>query len=120
MHQRLICTKGYFLRRLTAFIGRALERIASAPTEMIGWIVYEAYPDVPKGIAADFPCNRVRLWLDDMVAMVGTAQAGLGVVRMSRFLGRASVGLVQVPVLPPQVYSDIRVVSILMCGHRGN
>lgn len=87
------------------------ERIASAPTEIIGWIVYDAYPDVPKGIATEFPRNRVRLRLDDMVAMVGAAQAGLGVVRMPMFLGRASAGLVQVPVLPPQPYADIWVVG---------
>ena len=87
------------------------ERIASAPTEIIGWIVYDAYPDVPKGIAAEFPRNRVRLQLDDMVAMVGAAQAGLGVVRMPMFLGRAAAGLVQVPVLPPQPYADIWVVG---------
>lgn len=86
-------------------------RIASNPSAMIDWIVYDTYPDVPKGIAPDFPNNRVHLRFDDMVAMVGAAQAGLGVVRMPMFLGRASAGLVQVPVLPPQHYADIWVVG---------
>jgi DNA-binding transcriptional LysR family regulator len=86
-------------------------RIAENPSAMIDWIVYDTYPDVPKGIAADFPNNRVRLRFDDMVAMVGAAQAGLGVVRMPMFLGCTSAGLMQVPVLPPQPYADIWVVG---------
>lgn len=82
-------------------------QIAVDASAMIDWIVYDAYPDVPKGISSTFPNNKVRFRFDDMVAMVGAAQAGLGVVRMLMFLGRASAGLVQVPVLPPQPYADI-------------
>ncbi|AXI48727.1 LysR family transcriptional regulator [Sulfitobacter sp. SK012] len=87
------------------------DRIASKPKEMIDWIVYDAYPNVPKGIGPEFPNNNVRFRFDDMVAMVGAAQAGLGVVRMPVFLGRATAGLVQVPVLQPQPYADIWVVG---------
>jgi DNA-binding transcriptional LysR family regulator len=87
------------------------ERISSDPKAIIDWIVYDAYPNVPKGIGSEYPNNNVRFRFDDMVAMVGAAQAGLGVVRMPMFLGRASAGLVQVPVLPPQPYADIWVVG---------
>jgi DNA-binding transcriptional LysR family regulator len=87
------------------------ERIAADPSAVINWVVYDSHPDVPKGISDNFPNNRVYLRFDDMVAMVGAAQAGLGVVRMPMFLGRASAGLVQVPVLPPQPYADIWVVG---------
>ena len=86
-------------------------RIAEDPAAMIDWIVYDTYPDVPKGIRSQFPNNRVHLRFDDMTAMVGAAQAGLGVVRTAMFLGRSSAGLVQVPVLPPQPYADIWVVG---------
>ena len=86
-------------------------RIATDPAAMIDWIVYDTYPDVPRGIRSKYPKNRVRFRFDDMVAMVGAAQSGLGVVRMPMFLGRASAGLVQVPVLPPQPYADIWVVG---------
>lgn len=87
------------------------DRISSDPSAMIDWIVYDAYPDVPKSVGSEFPNNCVRFRFDDMVAMVGAAQAGLGVVRMPMFLGRASTGLVQVPVLQPQSYADIWVVG---------
>ena len=87
------------------------ERILADHDAMIDWVVYDAFPEVPKGINRAFANNRVRLRLDDMVAMVGAAQAGLGVVRMPMFLGRATPGLVQVPVLPPQPYADIWVVG---------
>ena len=87
------------------------DRITSEPTAMIDWIVHDANPSVPKGIGPEFPNNEVRFRFDDMVAMVGAAQAGLGVVRMPMFLGRASAGLVQVPVLFPQPYADIWVVG---------
>lgn len=86
-------------------------RLAANPLEMVDWVVYDAYPDVPKDVHSDYPNCRVRLRFDDMVAMVGAAQAGLGVVRMPMFLGRASAGLVQVPVLPPHPYADIWVVG---------
>lgn len=86
-------------------------QINRAPSAMINWIVYKTYLDVPKGISPDFPNNRVHLRFDDMAAMVGAAQAGLGVVRMPMFLGRTSADLVQVPVLPPQPYADIWVVG---------
>lgn len=86
-------------------------RITANPSEMINWIVYDNRPDVPEGIAPDFPNNRVHLRFDDIVAMIGAAQAGLGVVRMPFFVGRSAGGLVQVPVLPPQTYPDIWIVG---------
>lgn len=89
------------------------QRIAADPSAMVEWIAYDVFPDIPKAVSADFPNNRIRFRFDDMVAMIGAAQAGLGVVRMPMFVGRASAGLVQVPVYPPQPYADIWVV-----GHR--
>lgn len=87
------------------------DQIAANASAMIDWIVYDAYPNVPKGISSKFPNNKVGFRFDDMVAMVGAAQAGLGVVRLPMFLGRATAGLVQVPVLAPQPYADIWLVG---------
>ncbi|MEO1540150.1 MAG: LysR family transcriptional regulator [Pseudomonadota bacterium] len=87
------------------------ERIAQDPTGPIDWVVYDGHPHVPRGVSPDYPNNSVRLRFDDMIAMIGAALAGLGVVRMPLFLGRSTPGLVQVPVLPPQPYADIWVVG---------
>lgn len=86
-------------------------RIAQDPHAMIDWVVYDATPDVPKGISPDYPNTQVRFRFDDMVALIGAAQAGLGVLRMPMFLGRTISGLEQVPVLPPRSYPDIWVVG---------
>lgn len=86
-------------------------RIADDPEAAIDWIVYHQTPEVPAAALAARPNARVRMVFDDMVAMVGAAQAGLGVVRMPMFLGRSTPGLVQVPAMPPQPYADIWVVA---------
>ncbi|MCA0873846.1 LysR family transcriptional regulator [Seohaeicola saemankumensis] len=86
-------------------------RIAADPQGRIDWIVYEFSPQVPKKALELYPNSRVRMVFDDMVAMLGAARAGLGVVRMPLFLGRTTPGLVQVPMLPPQPYIDIWVVA---------
>lgn len=87
------------------------ERIATDPSAMIDWVVHEKRPFVPSGLKPEYPNNRVRFRFDDMVAMLGAAQAGLGLIRMPIYLGKGAGGLVQVPVLPPQPYTDIWVVG---------
>ena len=87
------------------------ERITADPGGQIDWIVYEQYPELPEEVMARYPNSRIRMRFDDMVAMAGAAKAGLGVVRMPMFLGRAIRGLVQVPVLAPKPYADIWVVA---------
>ncbi|WP_146346309.1 LysR family transcriptional regulator [Falsiphaeobacter marinintestinus] len=86
-------------------------RIAKDPNDPIDWLIYESYTDIPAFARAIYPSSRVRMTFDDMVAQIGAAQAGLGVVRMPLFLGRRTPGLVQVPNLPPQPYADIWVVG---------
>lgn len=88
-----------------------LDRITANPSDQIDWIVYEQTPTVPKGTDPTYTNQRVLLRFDDMNAMQGAAQAGLGVVRLPMFLGRSTPGLVQVPVLPPVPYADIWLVG---------
>ncbi len=86
-------------------------RIRTAPEAPIDWILYETHEDVPKVARAAYPSSRVRYRFDDMIAIGGAAQAGLGVARMPMFLGRSLPGLVQVPLLPPQPYMDLWMVA---------
>jgi len=88
-----------------------VDLIATDPNAVIDWIVYDRYATLPRSVLEQFPNARIHLRFDDMVAMQGAAQAGLGVVRMPLFLGRSTPGLVQVPNLPPQPYADIWVVG---------
>lgn len=86
------------------------ERIADDPEAPIDWLLYEHMEGVPKLAMERYPSSRVHLEFDDMVAMAGAAAAGLGVVRLPLFLGRG-LGLVQVPLLPPQPYAEIWMVA---------
>jgi DNA-binding transcriptional LysR family regulator len=87
------------------------KRIKADPNAMIDWIVYDKLVDIPKIIRDEFPNSRIRMRFDDMVALIGAAQSGLGLVNMPMFLGRSTPDLVQIPLLPPQPYADIWVVA---------
>ena len=86
-------------------------RIAEDPEGPIGWIVYGQASGVPAAALAHNPRAFVRARFDDMIAMTGAAQAGLGVVRMPMFIGRGTPGLVQVPAMKPSPYAPIWVVA---------
>ncbi len=87
------------------------ERYAADPAAPLDWLVYETHIRLPDEAMARAPGSRIVMRFDDMVAMHGAALAGLGVVRMPMFLGRAAPGLVQLPVLTPQPYADIWAVA---------
>lgn len=87
------------------------DRIARDPTQSIDWILYEGHKSLPAGVAEGWPSSRISYRFDDMIALAGAAQAGLGVARMPMFLGRRLPGLVQVPLLAPQPYLPIWIVA---------
>jgi DNA-binding transcriptional LysR family regulator len=89
------------------------DRIEADAQDTFDWIIYSEHRDLPKGVRERFPNARIGYRFDDMIAMVGAAQAGLGIVRLPMFLGRRAADLVQVPMLEPKQYSDIWIV-----GHR--
>lgn len=88
-----------------------VDKIKNDPDAPIPWLIYQAYTDIPGYAREVYPSSRVRMTFDDMVAQVGAAQAGLGVVRMPLFLGRSTPGLIRVPDLPAQPYADVWVVG---------
>ncbi len=106
--------KGQRLTRqhTASFASRNLAaRIAADPDAPIDWIVYAPYGKLPAGISERNPQSRIRYRFDDMIAIFGAVEAGLGVARLPMFLGRSSDDVVQVPILPPQDYADIWVVG---------
>lgn len=90
---------------------KVAHQIQRQPRGRIDWIVLESEPEIPKASLEAYPNARVRMVCDDMVALIGAAQGGLGVVRMPFYLGRATPWLVQVPMLPPQPEPDIWAVA---------
>ncbi len=106
--------KGQRLTRqhTASFASRNLAaRIAADPDAPIEWIVYAPYGKLPAGISERNSQSRIRYRFDDMIAIFGAVEAGLGVARLPMFLGRSSGDVVQVPILPPQDYADIWVVG---------
>lgn len=88
-------------------------RIADDPNGPIDWILFSGYSAPPKAAAARYPNLRTRYRFDDMMAIAGAVQAGLGAAQMPMFLGRSLPDVVPVPLVPPQPYADIWLV-----GHR--
>ncbi|WP_158965233.1 LysR family transcriptional regulator [Chachezhania sediminis] len=89
----------------------AAKRIERDPAAPIPWLVFADRPEIPKAAQDRCPNGRVRMVFDDMAALLGAAQAGLGVVRIPFFLGRSTPWLVQVPFLPPEPYPDVWAVA---------
>ncbi len=61
----------------------------------------------PKATLEVCPNWQIGYRFDDMVAVIGAATAGLGLVRMAKFLGDGTEGLVRVNIMEPQDYWDI-------------
>lgn len=81
------------------------------PDQHIAWLGLNHQQRPPKEVMKHYPNTRIAYQFDDMTALIGAVQSGLGVVRMTMFLGHTTPGLVQVPLLPPQPYKDIWVLT---------
>lgn len=77
----------------------------------LDWIVFAGRASLPGAVIEAYPGSRIRYRFDDMVAMVGAARDGMGIVRLPMFLGRAVPELVQLPCIPPTPYTDMWVVA---------
>lgn len=86
-------------------------KIKSDPAARIDWIGMPYWKTPPKNSLVKFPNAHIAFRFDDVTAMMGAAIAGLGVVRLPMFLGDSQPKLVRVPVLSPQPYWDIWVLT---------
>lgn len=87
-----------------------LKRIEANPQRTVDWLSFLHWDTSEKFSYAAYPNGRVRVEFDDVSAIIGAAQVGLGVARLPLFLGRAA-GLVMMPQITPEKYHDIWVVA---------
>lgn len=81
--------------------------IENDPDVPLNWIWFEHWDNVPEKALQSRSVANPKFIFDDMSAVIGAAQAGLGVVRLPLFLGRHTQGLRQVKLIEPQPYIDI-------------
>ncbi|MEX0303057.1 MAG: LysR family transcriptional regulator [Leisingera sp.] len=85
-------------------------KAASQPEEELDWLLYTGQEVPPSAATAIHPRTRIRARFDDMIALMSAAQAGMGVLQMPLFLGRAS-GLVRLEHIPLAPYAPIWLLS---------
>jgi len=88
-----------------------VEKMRADPSAPVDWLGFDFWTHTPKAALPEYTNQRIRMRFDDMSAVVGAAQAGLGVARMPLFLGNLTPGLIRAPILPPQPYTDIWVLT---------
>jgi DNA-binding transcriptional LysR family regulator len=77
----------------------------------LDWIRFARWPGPPRDIREIRPELNVRLTVDDMMAAVGAARAGIGATRMACFLGETDPLLQRVPGLPAFAYAPVWVLT---------
>lgn len=83
------------------------KNIENDPDMPLNWIWFEHWDNVPEKALQSRSVPNPKYIFDDMSAVIGAAQAGLGIVRLPLFLGRHTPGLRQVNLIEPQPYVDI-------------
>jgi DNA-binding transcriptional LysR family regulator len=81
------------------------------PGKTIDWIGFDDWKGPPAASLEKYPNAHVRIRFDDMSAAIEAAKAGLGVINLPLYLGKAHSDLIQVPMLKPGKYPDIWVLS---------
>ncbi len=99
-------------QRVASFASAELaQALQDDPGATIRWLGMTYWTSPPKASLKHYPNAEIAFRFDDMSALIGAVQNGLGVARLPMFLGNATNGLVQVPILQPQSYWDIWVLT---------
>jgi len=98
-------------QRSASFASEALaQTLKDNPDMTVPWVGLLNTQGAPKASLRNYPNAKVVYRFDDMHAIMGAVQAGLGVGRMPMFAGHTP-GIVQVPLLQPQPYWDIWILT---------
>ena len=84
-----------------------VRRMQDDPAAPVEWLGFDFWKTTPRATLPAYKNQTIKMRFDDMAAATGAAKAGLGVIRMPLFLGYAAPELVRAPILPPQPYIDI-------------
>lgn len=88
-----------------------LEALETDPDKALAWLRFEQWTGIIPEVRAAYPNVTVAMTFDDMAAMLGAVEAGIGVTRMPCFLGDAAPNLVRVPRIPLMPYLSIWVLT---------
>lgn len=86
----------------------ARDKGGAAPLD---WIRFTHWPGPHEAVSEVRPNLRVRLSVDDMVAGLTAARAGIGATRMACFLGETDPGLTRLPGVPTFPYAPLWVLT---------
>ncbi|KAJ57532.1 hypothetical protein ACMU_03220 [Actibacterium mucosum KCTC 23349] len=88
-----------------------VEAMTRDPSAPVHWLGFDFWTSTPRNTRPEYTDQRILLRYNDMIALLGAVRAGLGVARMPIFVGNAYPELVRAPILPPQPYTDILVLT---------
>ncbi|WP_299370240.1 LysR family transcriptional regulator [uncultured Tateyamaria sp.] len=88
-----------------------LAALAVDPEKRLRWLRFVHWEPPGKAVRAAYPNVQVVMHLDDMVAMLGAVEAGIGATRMPCFLGDTNPALGRLPGLPLFPYAPIWVLT---------
>lgn len=88
-----------------------LTRFQNDPDRRLAWLRFEHWTGIIPEVRAVYPNVYVAMAFDDMAAMIGAVEAGIGVTRMPCFIGDKAPGLVRLPDVPLMPYLAIWVLT---------
>lgn len=73
----------------------------------VAWVGFSHWPGVPEAVSQVYGAVAEAVVFDDMVAVLGAVQAGLGAARMPCCIGDGTPGLIRLPETPLEDYAPI-------------
>lgn len=99
-------------QKSTVYASRSsLAALNQDPDKRLSWLRFEHWTGIVPEVRAAYPNTHIAMSFDDMAAMLGAVQAGIGVTRMPCFIGDQTPDLVRLPGIPLMPYLSIWVLT---------